>query len=80
MNDIMLTVALALMFIAGCITGITIAIRIAFKKVAGSIKVNDSDPEAPPYIFAEFNKDIDLVLQQKYIILTVDPKPFNSQK
>lgn len=80
MNDIMLTIAFVLMFIAGFMTGITIAIKIVSKKIAGSIKVNDSDPQEPPYIFAVFNKDISEVLKQKYVILMIDEPNANSQK
>ena len=80
MNDIMLTIAFVLMFIAGFMTGITITARIVSKKITGSIRVNDSDPEEPPYIFAVFNKDISEVLKQKYIVLMVDVPDTNSQK
>lgn len=80
MNDVLLIVAFVMMFIAGCLTGVAFTIRFVFKKVVGSIKVNNSDPEEPPYIFAEFNKDISVVLREKYIILTVDTNYLNTQK
>ena len=40
-------------------------------KLIGSLKIDTSDPDGP-YIFAEFNKPIETIFKNKYVILKID--------
>ena len=40
-------------------------------KIVGSLKIDTTDPDGP-YIFAEFNKPVDTIFLNKYVILKID--------
>ncbi len=40
-------------------------------KIVGSLKIDTSDPDGS-YIFAEFNKPIETIFSNKYVILKID--------
>lgn len=45
-------------------------------KIVGSLEIDTSDPDGP-YIFAEFNKPVETIFSNKYIILKVNAR-YNS--
>ena len=45
-------------------------------KIVGSLEMDTSDPDGP-YIFAEFNKPVETIFSNKYIVLKVNAR-YNS--
>lgn len=50
------------------------------KKAVGSLRVDQSDPTEPPYIFLELSKPLDKILPQKSIVLRIVVKNYLTRK
>lgn len=59
----------------------TLSLMIASKRIdnnlnqrsIGTIKMDSSDPDSPPYLFAEFEPDgMDILQQSEYVVMKVD--------
>ncbi len=79
---------LLIIFIVALIS-MTLALIIASKRIdrnlnqrsIGTIKMDTSDPDSPPYLFAEFEPDgFETLQHSEYVIMKVDLKGYLSQK
>jgi hypothetical protein len=48
--------------------------------LAGSLRIDTSDPEDSPYMFLELLKDLNSITQKKYVILKVNTNNFIPRK
>ena len=59
--------------IVGVIVGIFCGKYIALKKTAGSLRVDQSDPNSGPYLFLELSqRGISELYRKKHIVLKID--------
>lgn len=74
------------MFVIGIFVGIAIAILAIyilislFKLKIGTLKVDRSDPNEPPYLFLELSESVNRIVDKKIVVLKVDTKNYISQK
>ena len=69
-----------IIFTVGILIGIIITIIWFRKHIAGSLRVDQSDPDDQPYLFLEMEKKLSEVLKKKYVILKVNIQNYISQK
>lgn len=68
-------------FTMGFIVGMLITAAIIFaciflKQNWGSLRIDRSDPDEPPYIFLELYAEPSKIMQKKYVILKVKTENF----
>ncbi len=44
-------------------------------KIGGCLKIDTNDPDGP-YVFAEFNRPIEEIFSNKYVVMKIDIDPF----
>lgn len=64
----------------GVIAGVVLQTVISQLKSAGTLRVDDSDPDDGPYLFLELSKNISFIRRKKYVVLKVDPKSYIPHK
>lgn len=73
-------------YLLGLFIGIMIGAAVMFvlthipKKRIGTLRVDQSDPDDPPYLFLELDVNVDTVKKQKYVIFDVNVENYISQK
>lgn len=69
-------------FLLGLIAGILLTIifiKCFLKpKIAGTLRVDQSDPDGP-YLFLELNESIEKIIHQKKVVMNVNAKNYISQ-
>jgi hypothetical protein len=72
MNTVIIIIALVGCFIFGIITGACIIVRDHKGRVIGTLRVDRSDPDEPPYLFLELMNEGYAKLQtQEYVTFQV---------
>ena len=66
-------------FVIGLIVGGVVMTAIYRVKRIGTLRLDTSDPDEPPYMFLELRKNIGNIWNKKYVILDVNNKPYISQ-
>lgn len=60
-------------FIFGIIIGFVLVKKINTKDPIGTLRIDDSDPDSPPYLFLEIdNGNMHKIQEDKYVLLRVD--------
>lgn len=66
-------------FVIGLIVGGVVMTAMYRVKHIGTLRLDTSDPDEPPYMFLELRKNIGNIWNKKYVILDVNNKPYISQ-
>lgn len=69
-----------IIYLLGLSAGYVISDLILKSKVNGSLRVDNSDPDEPPYLFLELKESPEVLKRKKYVTLDVEVKNFISQK
>lgn len=70
----------AVVFIVGVIFGVILAITTSYSRSVGSLRVDHSCPDEPPYLFLELTKNVDDFSRKKYVLLKINTQNLVSRK
>lgn len=56
--------------------GIAIGLAIGYEHPIGDLRVDQSDPTSPPYLFLELDTNVQSVMGKKHVVLRVKLKDF----
>lgn len=74
-------VSLAIGLLIGVMIGVLLSRFIFKEKPAGSLRVDESDPDSGPYLFLELDRSgADAIYKQRYVRLRVELKNYISHK
>jgi hypothetical protein len=75
------TMLIILSFLAGIIIGFLIFKVTSRPKISGTIRVDQSDPDAEPYLFLELQNGVGTsIMQKKYVTFEVSIKDYIPHK
>lgn len=57
-------------------TGIAIGLAMGYEHPIGDLRVDQSDPTSPPYLFLELDTDVYNIMRRKQVVLRVKLKDF----
>ena len=69
-----------LLFLLGFMVGIVFFLICLVVRSVGMLRVDQSDPTEPPYLFLELDKPVETVINKKYVLFKVIKKNFISQE
>ena len=69
-----------LLFLLGFMVGIVSFLVYLIVRSVGTLRVDQSDPTEPPYLFLELDKPVETVINKKYVLFKVIKKNFISQE
>ena len=69
-----------LLFLLGFMVGIVFFLICLVVRSVGTLRVDQSDPTEPPYLFLELDKPVETVTSKKYVLFKVIKKNFISQE
>ena len=69
-----------IIFIVGILIGMLIAVIEFRKLIAGTLRVDQSDPDDQPYLFLEISQEPNRAFNKKHIILKVNIQNYISHK
>ena len=67
-------------FIVGAIFGAILMRNISYSRSIGSLRVDQSYPDEPPYLFLELEKNVNDFSRKKYVLLRVNMRNLISRK
>lgn len=56
--------------------GMAIGLAVGYEYPVGDLRVDQSDPTSPPYLFLELDTDVYSVMRRKHVALRVKLKDF----
>ena len=69
-----------LLVLLGFVGGMAFFLMYLAARSIGTLRVDQSDPTEPPYLFLELDKPVENVVKEKYVLFRVSKKNFiNSQ-
>ena len=68
-----------LLFLLGFMAGIVSFLVYLIVRSVGTLRVDQSDPTEQPYLFLELDKQVESVINKKYVVFRVNKKNFISQ-
>ena len=69
-----------LLVLLGFVGGMAFFLMYLAARSIGTLRVDQSDPAEPPYLFLELDKPVENVVKEKYVLFRVSKKNFiNSQ-
>lgn len=68
------------MFITGILVGIGIALFSFGANAIGTLRVDRSDPNEPPYLFVELSEDVGSLMKKKYVLFKINIKNYIPHK
>ena len=68
-----------LLFLLGFMVGIVFFLICLVVRSVGTLRVDQSDPTEPPYLFLELDKPVENIIKEKYVLFKVIKKNFISQ-
>lgn len=69
-----------IIFLLGASFGCLISEVTTKAKLSGCLRVNNLDPDEPPYLFLELEESPEVLKHKKYVTLEVNLKAYNTQK
>lgn len=66
--------------IIGFMCGVRYRTNLERKKTVGSLRIDRSDASDNPYLFLEANQGVEVILKEKWVVLTVNAENFISHK
>lgn len=67
-------------FLAGVILGSIVTNIIFFRRMVGTLRIDRSDPDDQPYMFAELSKDVQYIGNKSYVLMKVSTENYISPK
>ena len=67
---------LVIAFVVGLAVGGILVRLWSYQHSVGALRVDDSDPDEPPYIFLELKEDVSHLYKKKQVVLQVHIKSF----
>ena len=68
-----------LLVLLGFIGGMVFFLICLTARSIGTLRVDQSDPTEPPYLFLELDKPVENIIKEKYVLFRVNKKNFISQ-
>ena len=68
-----------LLVLLGFIGGMVFFLMCLAAKSIGTLRIDQSDPTEPPYLFLELDKPVESIIKEKYVLFRVSKKNFISQ-
>lgn len=65
-----------LLVLFGFVGGIAFFLIYLATRSIGTLRVDQSDPTEPPYLFLELDKPVENIVKEKYVIFRVNKKNF----
>ena len=65
-----------LLVLFGFVGGIAFFLIYLAARSIGTLRVDQSDPTEPPYLFLELDKPVENIVKEKYVIFRVNKKNF----
>ena len=65
-----------LLVLLGFVGGMAFFLIYLAARSIGTLRVDQSDPTEPPYLFLELDKPVENVVKEKYVIFRVSKKNF----
>ena len=69
-----------LLVLLGFVGGMAFFLICLAVRSIGTLRVDQSDPTEPPYLFLELDKPVENVIAKKYVLFKVSKKNFISQE
>ena len=69
-----------LLVLLGFMVGIVSFLVYLIVRSVGTLRVDQSDPTEPPYLFLELDKPVENIVKEKYVLFKVINKNFISQE
>ena len=69
-----------LLFLLGFMVGIVSFLVYLIVRSVVTLRVDQSDPTEPPYLFLELDKPVENIVKEKYVLFKVITKNFISQE
>lgn len=74
-----LYILLAMFLLLGIAIGMVVANLRYVRLKVGTLRVDRSDPDEPPYLFLELNKNVGDITSKPYVVLKVSDKNYISR-
>lgn len=68
-----------LLVLLGFVLGMVFFLICLAVRSVGTLRVDQSDPTEPPYLFLELDKPVENIVKEKYVLFRVTKKNFISQ-
>ena len=65
-----------LLILLGFIGGMVFFLICLAAKSIGTLRIDQSDPTEPPYLFLELDKPVESIIKEKYVLFRVNKKNF----
>ena len=65
-----------LLVLLGFIGGMVFFLICLATKSIGTLRIDQSDPTEPPYLFLELDKPVESIIKEKYVLFRVNKKNF----
>ena len=65
-----------LLILFGFIGGMVFFLICLAAKSIGTLRIDQSDPTEPPYLFLELDKPVESIIKEKYVLFRVSKKNF----
>ena len=69
-----------LLVLLGFVFGMIFFLICLAVRSVGTLRVDQSDPTEPPYLFLELDKPVESIVKEKYVLFRVSKKNFISQE
>lgn len=67
---------LIIVAILALVTGIAVGLAVGYEHPVGDLRVDQSDPSSPPYLFLELDTDVYAVMRKKHVSFRVKCEDF----
>ena len=68
-----------LLVLLGFIGGMVFFLICLAARSIGTLRIDQSDPTEPPYLFLDLDKPVESIAKEKYVLFRVSKKNFISQ-
>ena len=68
-----------LLVLLGFIGGMAFFLICLAARSIGTLRIDQSDPTEPPYLFLDLDKPVESIVKEKYVLFRVSKKNFISQ-
>ena len=68
-----------LLVLLGFVGGMVFFLICLAARSIGTLRIDQSDPTEPPYLFLDLDKPVESIFKEKYVLFRVSKKNFISQ-
>lgn len=69
-----------LLVLLGFVFGMVFFLICLAARSIGTLRIDQSDPTEPPYLFLDLDKPVESIIKEKYVLFRVSKKNFISQE